>query len=244
MSLLILNAYGDPITPAQGLDIRVEDKGGHDRAHIKAPAYRSRTVILRQAGSTQRIFLGFNLVTARVPDIDSLEAACATNLHAAMRFAPVYGTTLWKLLTAPVEWHQDRLYYAAKAAVDRETIAAFDRTEAWTPANSSLHTGPAVNSSEAEGTFGNIPWENRGSWKQAQVEPGVQVVVWWRDPEGYVFEVDIDERKGIFGHAYEALRNHATGRLTHPHIINQALAKKRGIISYRLEPVGESVASD
>ena len=236
MSLLVLNAYGDPITPAQGLNVRVEDKGGHSRAHIKAPGYRSRIVILGQASSTQRIFLGFNLVTARVPDIDSLEAACATNLLAVMRCAPVDGTPLNSYVSAPVEWHQDRIYYAVRDSVTQETVDAFDRTEAWTRASSSLHTGPAVNASETEGTFGNLPWENRGSWKQTQVEPGLQVVVWWRDPEGYVFEVDIDERKGIFGHAYEALRNHATGRLTHPHIINQALAKKRGIISYRLEP--------
>jgi hypothetical protein len=236
MSLTILNAYGEPITTAQGLNVRVEDKGGYSRARFEAPGYRPRTVMLGQAGSTQRIFLGFDLDTARVPDIEFLEGACATNLHAAMRFAPIYHTTLKCLVSAPVEWHQDRIYYAVKAAVDRETIAAFDRTEAWTRANSSLHRGPAVNASESEGTFGNIPWENRGSWKQAQVEPGLQVVVWWRDPEGYVFEVDIDERKGIFGHAYEALRNRITGRLTHPHVINQALAKKRGIISYRLEP--------
>ena len=233
MSLVICNAYGDVIDTA---DVRVEGKGNHSIARIRAPGYLPRTIVLKGSGKDDLAFLGFDLATAIVLDIESLEGAAATNFLAAMRFAPVYGTTLSSLVSAPVHWQQDRIYYATKAAVDRETIAAFDRTDAWTRADSSLHTGPPANASDTEGAFGEIPWENRGSWKQAQAEPGVQVVVWWRDPEGFVFEVDIDEQKDIFGHAYEVIRNHATGRLTHPHVINQALARKRGIIPYRLEP--------
>ena len=221
MSLTIRNAYGEVITDA---DVRVEDKGSHKIARVKAIGYKSRTVVLKGAGKDQTSYLGFDLDKVHVPDIESLEAAAATNFHAAMRFAPVYGTTLGQLVLAPLHAQQDRIFYHAKAAVTEEHIDAFNHTEAWTTADSSLHHGPP----------GELEWTNKGGWKQAQAEPGIQAIVWWSPVGGYVFEVDIDEHKDIFGHAYEVLRNHTTGRLTHPHVINQALARKRGVISYRL----------
>jgi hypothetical protein len=223
VSLTILNAYGEVITAA---DVQAEDKGSHRIARIRAPGYKRRTVVLRGAGKPQRIFLGFDLDTATVPDIPNLEAAAATNFHAAMRFAPVYGTTLGKLVLGVMHAQQDRIFYHVKAAVTDGHIDSFNHSEAWEPADSSLHHGPP----------GETVWTNKGGWKQTQAEPGIQIIAWWSRVTGYVFEVDIDEHKDIFGHAYEVLRNHSTGRLTHPHVINQALARKRGILSYRLEP--------
>ena len=230
MALAVCNAYGEVISGAR---VRVEDKDSHSIARISAPGYLRRTIVLRRAGRPQTAFLGLDLDTATAPDLNSLEAACARNLHAASRFACVDGTTLHKLTLAPVHWYPDRLYYATRDTLTGDTIAAFDRTEAWTRADSSLHHPPDTDDSGE--------WENLGSWKQTQPEPGLQVVVWWRAAEGYVFEVDLDEHKDIFGHVYEVLRNHLTGRLTHPHVINQALARKRGIISYRLEPAPDGL---
>ena len=236
MSLIVCNAYGEALSKsANGLDVKVEDKGSHSIARIRAPGYLPRTIVLKGAGIDDLAYLGFNLDTATVPDIDSLEAAAATNFHAAMQCAFVEGDPLISILSAPVHWQQDRLFYAIKPGIDDVTLTAFARTEAWVSSDTSLHRGPPVNASDSEGIFGDIPWTERGGWKQTQVEPGLQIIVWWHPRHGFVLEVDIDEHKDIFGHAYEVLRNHATGRLTHPHVINQALARKRGIISYRLE---------
>lgn len=231
MNLTVLNAYLEPI---ENYTAEPVDRGTHETVRVDAPGYRPRTVIVKP---NLRVFLGFDFDQVDGPELDD---ACEKNLYAAADFAPVgigeddeWGdssfresgsptVTLHQFLGPCIERRQDRCFFRLDDGA--ELAERLDASDAWDEAPGALHEYRT-----------NGSWAQRGSWKQAQVEPGLQLVMYEWGNE-YVGELDIDEHKDIFGHVYEVLRNHSTGRLTHPWVINQALARKRGIVSFRMRP--------
>ena len=65
-------------------------------------------------------------------------------------------------------------------------------------------------------------FESAGSWKTPDHYGNLQVTFFAKGSSEWVADIDIDDAGGL-AHVFQVLRNHLTGRPTHPYDIQQIL---------------------
>jgi hypothetical protein len=182
-----------------------------DKVKPKFPKFPALPAVARQLLEASDAVLKFDGKSGATlyDDLDDLRKAGMFNIAAkASRTSLSTGRSILSYVQRILELRGDRCFVVVSQEL-REEVKNSALSGHFFEARSTLHRPP-------DG------FDSAGSWKTPDHYGNLQVTFFAKGPSDWVADIDIDDAGGL-AHVFQVLRNHLTGRPTHPYDIQQIL---------------------